>query len=243
MNLKLFFKSEFIEFYCEPKYFGIIPKPVPAYKMMPDWFKKISPTIDTHRDAFGAKVFTAKKCLPLVDAMSLGFIISTFGDVNIRTNKTGALIDAPVNSSTHDPVAQFHDIAQLGGKTSPTYPGPAVKFINKWVIKTAPGYSTLFIPPLNHIEPRFTCLSGLVDTDRYPKEVNFPAIWHLKDYDDIIPAGTPLVTCIPIKRSDAERKASVRVMSEKEASDVEKIHKSQLNRRSYYSKELREPRS
>lgn len=239
MNLKLFFKTPLIEFYCDPKFFGVIPEPVPAYKMMPDWFKKI-PTSISARDQMGAKAMTAKKCIPMLDVMSMGFIIPLFADVNIRTNKDGSLIEAGHNPL--DAVINFHDMQQLGGKTSPSFPGPAIKFINKWVIKTAPGYSTMFIPPLNVIEPRFTCFSGLVDTDKYPKEVNFPGIWHIKDHDDILPAGTPLVTCIPIKRSDMPRSANVRKMTEKEARDIEKIHLKQVSRRNVYTHELREER-
>lgn len=237
MNLKLFFRTELIEFYCDPQFFDVIPEPVPAYKLVPDWFKKIPINTD-NRDHMGAKSMTAKKCMPLLDAMSMGFIIPLFGDVNIRTNKEGSLIESGSNR-----VVEFHSKEQLGGKTSPTYPGPAIKFINKWVIKTAPGYSTLFIPPMNVIEPRFTCLSALVDTDKYPKEVNFPAIWHMKDYDDVVCAGTPLVTCIPIRRSDMPRTATVREMSEKEAQVIEKLHLKQTSRRSVYTDELREGRT
>lgn len=235
-----FFKSELIEFYCEPKYFGVIPEPVPAYKEIPEWYRKLKPIMEGHRDAFGAKALSAKKCMPLLDVMSMGYIIPLFSDVNIRVNKDGALIEA--SHPPLDRVIDFHDKNQLGGKASPTYPGPAIKFINKWVIKTAPGYSTLFVPPFNRIEPRFTCLSGLVDTDKYPKEVNFPAIWHMKDFDDIIEAGTPLVTVIPIKRKDLPKKVPIRSMTEKEKEDILTIAKKQESRRHVYTTELREPR-
>jgi hypothetical protein len=236
-----FFKSDIIEFYCSVEDFNVIPEPYPAFKNMPDWFKKIPTTMGAkHRDHFGAHGQTAKKCMPLVDAMSVGFIIPLFGDVNIRTNSDGSLIDASTNP--YGRVVEFHGKEQLGGKTSPTYPGDAIKFVNRWFIKTAPGYSTLFIPPINHIEPRFTCLGGLVDTDKYPRPINFPAIWHLKDYDDILPAGTPLVTCIPIRRSDMPRESIVRKMTDKELLDNDNVKKKQDSRRSVYTNELREPK-
>lgn len=241
MSLIRLFKNEIIEFYCEEEYFGIIKEPIPAYKAMPDWFKRIQPAMQNGgRDHFGAHGMTAKQCQPLVDVMSLGFIIPLAGDVNIRTNADGSLIEA------HDPpfakLIEFHDKAQLGGKLSPTYPGPAIKFINHWVIKTAPGYSTLFVPPINRIEPRFTCLGGLVDTDKYCKQVNFPAIWHAKSHDDLLEAGTPLITCIPIRRKDQRRSAPVRKMTSKEAEYIEHIRKKQDCYRSVYRDELREPR-
>ena len=237
--LKKFFKSELIEFYCDPKLFGVIPEPIPAYKLIPDWFKKI-PLHTEERDHLGAKSMTAKKCMPLLDAMSMGFIIPLFADVNIRVNKDGSLIE--VGPNPLNTVVEFHSKDQLGGKTSPCAPSPPIKFINKWAIKTAPGYSTLFIPPINHIEPRFTCFSGLVDTDKYPKEINFPSIWHVKDYDGIVSAGTPLVTCIAIKRSDMKNSAPIRAMTYKELSDIEMLAAKQISRRNVYKDELREPR-
>jgi hypothetical protein len=242
MKLIPFFKSELIEFYCLEQYYDVIEKPVPAYKMMPDWFKRMSPTVDdkSKRDSFGSEIFTAKKCMPLLDAMSAGFIIPLGGDVNVRVNDKGSLIEA--TSGPFAKFAEFHDKEQLGGKMSPTYPGPAVKFINYWVVKTAPGYSALFIPPINHIEPRFTCLGGLVDTDRYSKEVNFPAIWHMKNFDGVLKAGTPLVTCIPVKRADLPRQAPVRVMSEKERKYIDLLRRKQDTKRSVYTDDLREPR-
>jgi len=242
MNLIRLFKSDIIEFYCEVGDFGIIPEPYPAFKNIPEWFKKIPNVVPSKdrtkdRDQFGAKAHTAKKCMPLVDAMSVGFIIPLFGDVNIRTNKEGSLIEA--TNGPYHPVVSFHSKEQLGGKTSPSYPADAIKFINKWYVKTAPGYSTLFIPPINCFDPRFTCLGGLVDTDSYPRIINFPAIWHLKDYDDVVSAGTPLVTCIPIKRSDMVRQAPVRVQTEKEKINEEKVKRQQDSRRSVYTNEIR----
>ena len=241
MNLIRLFKSDIIEFYCEPEDFDIIPKPYPAFKNIPEWFKKIPNDMGPkHRDRFGAIGHTAKKCMPLVDAMSVGFIIPLFGDVNIRTNKDGSLIEAAPNP--YHRVVDYHSKEQLGGKTSPSYPGDAVKFINKWYIKTAPGYSTLFIPPINRIEPRFTCLGGLVDTDNYPIIINFPAIWHMKDFDDVVVAGTPLVTCIPIKRSDMVRESPVRAMNNEEKIKQEKVQRQQDSRRSVYTNEMRVPK-
>lgn len=237
--LRKFFKSELVEFYCDPKLFGIIPEPIPAYKLIPDWFKKI-PLHTEERDHIGAKNMTAKKCMPLLDSMSLGFIIPLFADVNIRTNKDGSLIE--VGNNPLGKVIEFHSKDQLGGKSSPSAPSPPIKFVNRWVIKTAPGYSTLFIPPINHIEPRFTCFSGLVDTDKYPKEVNFPAMWHAKEYDGILSAGTPLVTCLTIKRQDIKNSVPIRPMTNKEMADINILQAKQISRRNVYTNELRDSR-
>jgi hypothetical protein len=214
MKLISFFKSPIIEFLCEEKDFGVIPEPVSAFKMIPDWFKSIKNNTP-NRDQFGGKGMTAKKCIPMLDAMSIGFIIPLWGDVNVRTNAANTLIE--VSSNPLGPIIGFHGPEQLGGGNNiVTGKQPAVKFINRWIVKTAPGYSTLFVPAINHIEKRFTLLSGLVDTDTYPKVVNFPGSWNIGGFDDILPAGTPLVSCIPIRRKDMVRESIPRLMTREE---------------------------
>ena len=39
----------------------------------------------------------------------------------------------------------------------------AGKFINKWLIETPPGYSCLFIHPMNRVEERYKIIEGIVD--------------------------------------------------------------------------------
>jgi hypothetical protein len=50
------------------------------------------------------------------------------------------------------------------------------KWINPWGIKTSKGYSCLFIPPMHNPNPWFEILEGVVDTDTYHDNVNFPFI-------------------------------------------------------------------
>lgn len=197
-KLKLWFKSDIIEFYCHPNMEGVIPPPIQASKVIPDWWKKLPHTYPD-RDPFGSESMTAKKCMPLQDIMTLGYIIPVQGDVQVITSPDGSIIKA-INPPELK-VAEFHSIDQVGGKKhAPGAPTQPIKFINHWVIKTAPGWSTIFVPPINHMNPLFTCLGGMVDTDTYVKEVNFPAIWHEKNYDGKVKAGTPLVQVIPVKR-------------------------------------------
>lgn len=238
-NLKFVAGDDLIEFYCDPKLFDVIPHPRPASKSVAPWFKQIKPISDEIRDQFDAKSKTAKRCSPLIDAMTAGWIIPLFGDVNVRTNGDCSLIEAGPNELR--PPASFHSVEQLGGADSP-FPGPAIKFINPWVIKTAAGVSSFFMPPVNHFDKRFTCFSGLVDTDKYPKEVNFPAIWHIADHDDVVPAGTALVTVIPVRRADLAFEARPRKMTKREADEIGVIHLKQSSRRGVYTDELREPR-
>lgn len=238
-----FKKKPIIEFYCHRDDVATLPHPRPAAKYIPEWYKKIPQVInDGHndRDHFGAKTFTAKKCMPMIDAMSLGYVIPLVADLSVRSNHDCSTIE--VTSSPSINVTEFHDIRQLGERTAPGFPAPPLKFINPWIVKTAPGWSTLFMPLINNFDNHFTCLSGLVDTDMYPKEVNFPAIWHTPNFDDILPAGTPLILAIPIKRDAVPSKPVVRSTTEKEHEHINLIRKMQDTRRKVYTDELRAPR-
>lgn len=233
-----------IEFYCEPHLWDVIPKPVPAYKKIAEWFGKIPPHLKLEegapRDAFGQAVMTAKKCLPLLDGMSLGYVITTAADFTIRTGPKGSdLVD--LLSPNIFNMASTHNIIQLGGaNNSPTGKRPAVKFHNPWVVKTRPGWSTLFVPVLNQMDKRFTCLAAAVDTDTYPKQVNFPAVFHLDNFDELIPAGTPLVVAIPYRRQSVERGINVRPMTMAEVDEINRMARTQESRSHYYTSELRE---
>ena len=55
---------------------------------------------------------------------------------------------------------------------------PFHKILNPWIITTPPGYSTLFVPPLNNSDDRFSIIAGIVDTDTFKNEINFPIVIH-----------------------------------------------------------------
>jgi hypothetical protein len=80
---------------------------------------------------------------------------------------------------------------------------PFYKIINPWIIKTPPGYSCLFVPPLNNTDDRFSIIPAIVDTDTFPNEINFPIVINGDKYptlDTVLKKGTPYVQVIPFKR-------------------------------------------
>jgi hypothetical protein len=236
----IFKKKPIIEFYCHPNFEGIIPEPKPASKFIPEWYKSIPPTLDS-KDHQNRPNLTAKKCLPMLDAMTAGYVIPLAGDLGLKSSEDCNTIE--VFNPPEIRLAEFHSLHQLGPK-APGMPAPPVKFINPWIIKTAPGWSTLIIPLVNSSleNPHFTCLGGLVDTDKYAKEINFPAIWHTPNFDDYIPAGTPLVVAIPVKRDAITNSSLVRSMTREEFLNIEAIRKKQVSRVHVYTQELREKR-
>jgi hypothetical protein len=59
----------------------------------------------------------------------------------------------------------------------------------------------LFTHPVNRTDLPFTTLTGLVDCDTfYQSSVNFPARWHDMGFNGVLPKGTPVAQCLPVKR-------------------------------------------
>ena len=80
-----------------------------------------------------------------------------------------------------------------------------VKYMTPWIIETDPGYSAIFLPPINRLEIPIVPLVGLVDTDTYFNNVNIPFIHTAMLPDEkkhVIPAGTPICQVIPFKREE-----------------------------------------
>lgn len=174
----------------EPEYY-----PESADKSIPDWYKKLESYIGGEKKPTGegGTSGTIKKCMPVFDSITTGYIIKLPADVFVKT-----VDGVPYYEWANFGLIQFHPVEQA--PTHPvangfTYP----KWINPWAIKTPKGYSTLFVQPFHRPAP-FTILPGIVDTDAYTAPVNFPFVLNNPKFEGIIPAGTPIAQVIPIKR-------------------------------------------
>jgi hypothetical protein len=174
-------------------------KPKPAYTCIPDWYKKTQSYVNSkERDVefSSATNQSIKKCMPVFDILTAGYIIPTYCDLYIKKNSFGQIVYLP---SGNPSAINFHSIIQ-----APYHPNmnqyPYPKWENPWSIKTPKGYSSLFIPPAHGGNKYFTVLEGFVDTDTYSAPVNFPFVLKDIDFEGLIPAGTPMVQVIPIKR-------------------------------------------
>lgn len=170
--------------------------PTPAAKNVPNWYKNTDSywTGNKLYNEQGATPATIKKCVPVFDAITAGYIIYTQTDVQV-TKRDGSSF---FQWKTHDTI-EFHPIVQaplLPKNNGMPYP----KWINSYSVKTSSGYSTLFIPPILADNPIFQIIPGLVDTDRYHGTVNFPFTLNDPNWEGVIPAGTSIAQAIPIKR-------------------------------------------
>ena len=167
-----------------------IMRPYPASRAMPDWYRKMSGVYDG--------VESVKKCVPFLDSLTAGYVIPLTADVAWDSANKRLISNAKfeVNSDHHSSQSQDVVIPE-------EFDPQPHKWINYWQIQTPKGYSTLFVHPLNRMDLPFVSFSGVVDTDKHPVVINFPFLLR-KDFDGVIPAGTPLIQAIPFKRSDWE---------------------------------------
>ena len=206
----------FIEF-SAPKnieYFLKDVLPIPAKLNIPDWFKKLNHT---------PKLKTVKGCMPFLDALTAGYILKMPQDLylkhnvlNKETKKFDSFFQYSIQGqqgemyNLNNETPQIHPSHQLEGspllkKNSKENKLPFYKILNPFHIKTPKGYSCLFIPPLNNKDDRFEIISGIVDTDIFQTEINFPFFVNTDKYPSLettIQRGTPYVQVIPFKRDE-----------------------------------------
>jgi hypothetical protein len=205
-----------IEFSAHEDYFNLKEDyPIPTKLNIPEWYKKLEHTLQNK---------TVKGCMPFLDTLTSGYILKIPQDFYVRhnvdnKNKNGEEFkDSFQTFGLHDQSQKLyaksinlnsgfdtHSIKQLEGspfieknKNLPFY-----KIINPWIIKTPKGYSCLFVSPLNNADDRFSIIPGIVDTDTFPNEINFPIVINSDKYpvlETMIKKGTPYVQIIPFKR-------------------------------------------
>ena len=195
-----------IKFSATKEYLSLktnLPKPIKTN--IPEWFKKLN-----HTPTFK----TIKGCMPFLDTLTTGYVLEMPLDLaiefNIKDNEGKRQTSFHVSNEYKDPnlnvgsSKESHPIRQFKGspieKKNLFY--DAYKIINPWKIKTPPGYSCLFVPPLNNADDRFSIIPGIVNTDTFENIINFPFIINSDKYpilNTILKKGTPYVQVIPFK--------------------------------------------
>jgi hypothetical protein len=187
-----------------------IEPPLPASKNnIPDDFKKL-PKYSYNTKSFinyggSSNNLTVKSCLPTVDAYTSGYTISLPYDIQVHRDEnnqasiTWSLIveglHAFINKRT-DMNENIHPWDNIDG-----YDNLEFNWMPYWSIKTPPGYSSMFIHPINRMDLPFYTIGGIMDTDGWGDVGNHPFMFK-KNWSGIIPAGTPVIQIIPFKRDD-----------------------------------------
>jgi hypothetical protein len=205
-----------IEFSTHEDYFAQKEDyPVPIKVNIPEWYKKLEHNLSNK---------TIRGCKPFFDSLTAGYLLKMPQDFHVRHNvdheisKEKIIKDSFQTFGLHEYTGilnakmlnlnsglDLHATQQLEGSPSieKNKNLPFYKILNPWKIKTPKGYSCLFVSPLNNSDDRFSIMSGIVDTDTFTNEINFPIVINGDKYpilETIIKKGTPYVQVIPFKR-------------------------------------------
>ena len=225
---------------CHPALEPILPKPVPAAKAIPDWFRAM-PSEVAAPSLGGEAVRTLKHCPPLIDALSTGVLIPLACDLEIKNGEIRwdwtppVLTDARI---TRAPVG-LHVPEQATGVPFRLDIGAVVKFMNFWTLEAPEGFSLLFTHPLNREDLPFRALSGVVDCDLFKSGyVHFPALWTDAGFEGVLPKGTPVAQVMAVPRGDAQA-LDLGVMSEDEIAANAEVQRALAEDRGVYRKRFR----
>jgi hypothetical protein len=176
--------------------------PKPAKNEIPEWYKNTNSYVNNDKTIvdFNKTSGTIKRCMPVFDSITAGYILYTQVDVQVR-----CIDGLPTYNWPSQDAITFHPIEQLE-----FYPNikelPIPKWKNPYGIKTPSGYSTLFVPPIHHSNKIFKIFEAIVDTETLTIPVEFPFILNDSDWEGLIPAGTPMAQAIPFKRESWKHK-------------------------------------
>jgi len=218
-----------IEFTTHEKYYSLkedFPKPIKLN--IPEWYKKLENS-KKKNIKFTRNI---KGCIPFLESLTSGYSLQLPTDYKIEYNLeknifgSGLTKEKSPVSKFYNPISSHdsngflktqgislastdpHNTDQLKGSPMIKENGnsPFHKIINPWKIKTPKGYSCIFLNPLNNkSQDYFKIIEGIVHTDKFPMEVNFPIILNTEKHKEIntcIFKGTPYVQIIPFKRDD-----------------------------------------
>lgn len=173
--------------------------PVPASKMIPEWYKETPPFLSKDQQYVPrADIGSVKKCIPVLDYLTSGYIIQNVYQYHSIKKYDGVYhghdsISAKKGFSGAQPHHQAP--VEIDGKRHHYF-----KIHQPWLIKTPPGYSCLFYQPHYFFNKKYEIFPGIVDTDKYTEAVSLVGIMNVDEI--IIDPGEPLVVVLPFKRED-----------------------------------------
>jgi hypothetical protein len=176
-------------------------QPIPAKKVLPEWYRLSEMDFVNPGDPEKKMVPGLKRCVPFMDAMISGYVLTTPMDIFVSRNDDGSL---KLGWNSSDIFNDF--ITERSKELGEKMPRPSghlpnhLAFRGFWGFKTPRGWSVLVVHPLNRHDLPFTITSGIMDADKYSTSGNIP-FFIKEDFTGVIPAGTPFAQIIPIKRA------------------------------------------
>ena len=200
-----------------------------AMDIIPEWYKKMSSFFEIQNQP----ELTIKKCIPVLDAITTGYVLVTTSDYHFKYDEKTNLIEfsgEKMSGPTGEKAISMHPTAQLQEMPiSPEFINYAFKWSSDILIKTPKGYSIMFTHPINSPYLPFYTLTGVVDTDAYPVVVLFPFMMK-NTFEGVIEKGTPVVQIIPFKREDWKKRIYDKI-SDKSSKELKSLGYEYMSRR------------
>lgn len=171
---------------------------IPSKKVIPDWYKKIPQwKNNVFFDMKNGLNPTVKQCLPFMDSLTVGYVITLPYDVFVK-NDNGQPILAWTNAVDNPPSIR-KDIADINVVPAGHHP---IEFV--WDYNVAysfpKGYSAIFTHPLNRHDLPFTTVSGIIDGGLVMSPHGNAPFYIKEGFEGIIPQGTPIAQLIPFRQ-------------------------------------------
>ncbi len=179
------------------------PAPVPASKMVPEWYRK-QPGIVPNDNAYigGGVDATIKKCMAIFDAITMGYLILAPCDIYVdATNPEKLSYSVPMKiKQFQSDLFAVHSPEQYDHYPLDTsiYHKQLLRIFPFWSVETPKGYSAFYMQPL-HRELDTQAIGGIIDTDRFVSEGHMSFLIK-KGFKGVIKQGTPLIQVVPFKR-------------------------------------------
>jgi len=170
-----------------------------ANEFFPKEYKDLEAGATCPFDHLGEGTYKSLKLCPAVTGyMGAGYVIPAWGDILFDFDNNGNL---NIQYSNLDYQSRFHTQDQFGNLLDDYFKVRVdVKLDNPWSIKTAPGYSVMWLPMFYH-NVNYQALPAIMDTDIMLN--HNPINLMLKEPKrTLIKMGDPLVHIIPFKRED-----------------------------------------
>jgi len=224
-----------IKFFTQHEQLKETLPPVPASKFWPQWFKDQS-TSFSDGTANREGINTVKSCPAMLHVLNMGYIILLWTDFK--------LMRTPDNNEIQglSPNPQMFPITTHPEEQIDAYPfGPdtfkgTVKLINPWQVRTAPGYSCMFVSPYYHKHNNLEVLVGSVDTDRYHEAHVNTFLTSATNEEVKLDYGMPLMQVIPYKREEFKMETLVGDYRSSICKAMQFVHESLFAAQSYRKK-------
>jgi hypothetical protein len=168
---------------------------------------------------------TAKRCFPLLDSITTGYIVPLWSDILVTLNSDGTPY---IKWATKEAVLDMWSPEQISNYETPEgYSKLVFKNLHGWIVETPKNYSCFITHPVGFPNLPFRSIGGVVDTDNFKGLINVPFV--IKEgFEGIIEKGTPMFQILPFKRDNWESEISSQT-KEKTFFELDKLYSKMIS--------------